>query len=81
MNRPSLVFAIGSALLVITAVATAFFVLPAPWEARKRKLDDIRVRDLNTLTAAIAGMRVIMRVACPRSWAICRIPIRSRTQR
>jgi len=45
----------GSGLIVVAAVITAFFVLPSPWEARKQKLDDVRVRDLNALTNAIAG--------------------------
>jgi hypothetical protein len=55
MNRSSLVFMTGSGLIVVAAVMTAFFVLPSPWEARKQKLDDVRVRDLNALTSAIAG--------------------------
>jgi hypothetical protein len=55
MNRRSLFFVMGSGLIVVAAVVTALFVLPSPWEARKRKLDDIRVRDLNALNGAIAG--------------------------
>ena len=55
MNRRSVFFVIGSGLIVLVTVGTAFFVLPSPWETRKRRLDDIRVHDLNALNGAIAG--------------------------
>jgi hypothetical protein len=55
MNRRSVFFVIGSGLIVVVAVATAFFVLPSPWEARKGRLDDVRVRDLNALNGVIVG--------------------------
>jgi hypothetical protein len=55
MSRSPAIFAIVSGLVVVAAIIIALLVLPSPWEARKRKLDDVRVRDLSALAGAIAG--------------------------
>lgn len=56
MRLPT-VFAVCSSIVVLAAIGAALMVLGSPGEARKRRLDELRVRDLNAISNSLETYR------------------------
>jgi hypothetical protein len=54
MRRPASLFIYAASAVVAAAVIVGLVVIPAPWEQRKKDLDEARVRDLIALSNVIA---------------------------
>jgi hypothetical protein len=51
------VFAIGSSVVVVTAICAGIAAIDSPGEARMRRLDEQRVRDLQFISTAMESYR------------------------
>jgi hypothetical protein len=55
--RASLLLIVASSATVVAAIAGGLILVGPPDEVRKKRLDEVRVRDLRALTTAIANFR------------------------